>query len=76
MAAVVGMGDDVDVVAVRCSCGVEGGGGEGVAAVGVDEGGVAARGGEWGGGSYRSGDGECFWGSPEKFYGGGCDGRK
>nr|GEY82959.1 hypothetical protein [Tanacetum cinerariifolium] len=49
-------------------------GGEGVAAVGVDEGGVAARGGEWGGGSYRSGDEECFWGSPEEFSGGGGGG--
>nr|GEZ35055.1 RNA-directed DNA polymerase, eukaryota [Tanacetum cinerariifolium] len=27
---------------------------------------VAARGGEWYGGSYRSGEGEHFWGSPEK----------
>nr|GFC65446.1 hypothetical protein [Tanacetum cinerariifolium] len=24
---------------------------------------VAARDEDWGGGSYRSGDGECFWGS-------------
>nr|GFA91102.1 hypothetical protein [Tanacetum cinerariifolium] len=40
------------------------------AAVDRDEGG-AARGGEWCGGSYRSGEGEYFWGSPEKFSGGG-----
>nr|GEU34069.1 hypothetical protein [Tanacetum cinerariifolium] len=33
--------------------------------------GVAARGGEWCGGSYRLGEGEYFWGSPEKFSGGG-----
>nr|GEZ69968.1 hypothetical protein [Tanacetum cinerariifolium] len=33
--------------------------------------GVAARGGERCGGSYRSGEGEYFWGSPEKLFGGG-----
>nr|GFA99732.1 hypothetical protein [Tanacetum cinerariifolium]GFB22749.1 hypothetical protein [Tanacetum cinerariifolium] len=43
----------------RCGCGV-------VAAVVVGLKEVAARGGEWCGGSYRSGEGEHFWGSPEK----------
>nr|GEY18735.1 hypothetical protein [Tanacetum cinerariifolium] len=46
----------------------------------VDAAVVAARDGEWGGGSYRPGDGECFWGSPkrssEKFSGGGGCGRR
>nr|GEX46203.1 reverse transcriptase domain-containing protein [Tanacetum cinerariifolium] len=37
--------------------------------------GVAARGGEWCGGSNRSRGGECFWGSPEKFSGDGGGGR-
>nr|GFA88396.1 hypothetical protein [Tanacetum cinerariifolium] len=36
---------------------------------------MAARGGEWCGGSYRSGEGEYFWGSPEKFFGGGGGGN-
>nr|GFB60730.1 hypothetical protein CTI12_AA046580 [Tanacetum cinerariifolium] len=31
--------------------------------------GGGARGGEWGSGSCRSGDEECFWGSPEKLTG-------
>nr|GFB31519.1 hypothetical protein [Tanacetum cinerariifolium] len=50
-----------------CSGGLGGGGG-----CGRDEGG----GGEWCGGSNRSGWEECFWGSPEKFFGGGGSGRK
>nr|GEX10463.1 hypothetical protein [Tanacetum cinerariifolium] len=37
---------------------------------------VAARGGEWCGGSSRSGWEECFWGSPEKFSGGSGGGRR
>nr|GEZ34929.1 hypothetical protein [Tanacetum cinerariifolium]GEZ53536.1 hypothetical protein [Tanacetum cinerariifolium] len=36
---------------------------------------AAARGGEWCGGSYRSGEGECFRVSPEKFSAGGGDRR-
>nr|GEY48070.1 retrotransposon protein, putative, Ty1-copia subclass [Tanacetum cinerariifolium] len=43
-----------------CGCGV-------VAAVVVGLKEVVARVGEWCGGSYRSGEGECFRGSPEKF---------
>nr|GEX25454.1 hypothetical protein [Tanacetum cinerariifolium] len=41
---------------------------------------VAARGGEWCGGSSRSGEGECFWfwpeSSPKKFFGGGGGGQR
>nr|GEX74376.1 putative reverse transcriptase domain-containing protein [Tanacetum cinerariifolium] len=47
-----------------------------VAAVEWGRRGVAARGGEWCGGSYRSGEGEYYWGSPEKFSGGGGGGRR
>nr|GEZ03378.1 putative ribonuclease H-like domain-containing protein [Tanacetum cinerariifolium] len=40
-----------------------------VAAVKWGRRGVAARGGEWCGGSYRSREGEYSWGSPEMFFG-------
>nr|GEX85651.1 hypothetical protein [Tanacetum cinerariifolium] len=46
--------------------GVDGGNGGGC---GGDFGVVAVRGGEWCGGSNRSEDGECFWGSPETLTG-------
>nr|GEY88809.1 hypothetical protein [Tanacetum cinerariifolium] len=36
----------------------------------------AARGGEWCGGSSRSGWEERFWGSPEKFFGSSGGGRR
>nr|GFA84798.1 hypothetical protein [Tanacetum cinerariifolium] len=56
----------------RCGCGMV------AAVVGSKE--VAARGGEWCGGSSRSGDEKTFWfrpeGSPEKFSGGGGGGRR
>nr|GFB02528.1 hypothetical protein [Tanacetum cinerariifolium] len=55
----------VEVWCRRCEYGCEGGDdGSGGARLEM-EGVVAARDGEWGGGSYRSGDGEYFGGTPE-----------
>nr|GFA41100.1 hypothetical protein [Tanacetum cinerariifolium] len=68
-----GGGEEVGVAGVAAVCrwprwrgGDDGSGGARLEMEGV----VAARDGEWGGGSCRSGDGEYFWGSPEKFSGG------